>query len=335
LSKTRVRPKPQEPALLEDTQRLLAEAEALLGGPLVVYWNNKNGSITSDDAEAFRSLFLGRPPVETLHLSLTSTGGSGEASLRIAAALRQHCQRLVVHVPVRAESAATMLALAADEIRMAPCANLGPVDTTTRHALGPVGHNGDRVGVGMDELTRIVALWRQEQGKDGTATNPYQALYPHLHPLVIGAVDRAASLSLRICDSLLAYHEPNAARREAVANGLVSGFPSHGYPILLPEAQRIGIKAVPMDPALDRVLTALYRCHVHVGSTRRTDVDERRHHERSIPALLEAQGRVVFYGIDADWVLDGDGPKWRDINADNGWRIWDAGEPEPMPLAID
>lgn len=326
-------PTPPQPTPLDATQPLLREAEALLGGPLVTYWNNNGGALTRDDAEAFRALLAGQPVAETLHFALTSTGGSGEATLRIAAVLRQHCRRLVVHVPVRAESAATMLALAADEVRLAAWANLGPVDTSIRHPMGPASSNGERVAIGQDELARIVALWRSENGHG--ACNPYQALYQFIHPLAIGAVDRATSLSMRICDALMAYHEPDQERRQAVAAALVSGFPSHGYPILLPEAQRIGIKVQAMDPAVERILTEIYREHVRLGRHRRKDQDERHHHDNALPAMLERVGRQVFFAIDADYVREGGDGQWLEINADNGWYIWDHGQPGPLPLAIE
>ena len=112
-----------------ETQCLFNRAEKILGGQLITYWNSANGTIAQDDAEAIRALLSEAPIVDNLFLCLTSTGGSGMATVRIANLLRRRCKRLVVLVPARAESAATMLALAADEIHLAPHANLSPVDT--------------------------------------------------------------------------------------------------------------------------------------------------------------------------------------------------------------
>ena len=36
--------------------------------------------------------------------------------------------------------------------------------------------------------------------------NPYAPLFDHVHPLVIGAVDRASALSTRICAEILSFH---------------------------------------------------------------------------------------------------------------------------------
>ena len=96
---------------------------------MITYWNSRNGEICDEDAEALRVLLSTMPFTKRLFLCLTSTGGNGLASLRIANLLRKHCESLVVLVPTCAASAATMIALAADEIWLAPHANLSPVDT--------------------------------------------------------------------------------------------------------------------------------------------------------------------------------------------------------------
>jgi len=146
---------------LSETQRVLKQAEKLLGGPLITYWNSRNGEIGNDDTEALRTLLWEMPTAKRLFFCLTSNGGNGLASLRIANLLRRRCESLVVLVPKYAASAATMIALAADEIRLAPQANLSSVDTKIHHALAPVNQTNDQVGVGQDELTRIVSLWRK------------------------------------------------------------------------------------------------------------------------------------------------------------------------------
>jgi hypothetical protein len=57
--------------------------------------------------------------------------------------------------------------------------------------------DNDRVSVSQDELQRVVKLWQSEADKE--ASNPYQSLFPYVHPLVVGAVDRASALSTKLC----------------------------------------------------------------------------------------------------------------------------------------
>jgi hypothetical protein len=68
---------------LAETQRLFIRAEKILGGQLITYWNSANGTIAQDDAEAIRALLSEAPIVDNLFLCLTSTGGSGMATVRM------------------------------------------------------------------------------------------------------------------------------------------------------------------------------------------------------------------------------------------------------------
>ncbi len=155
---------------------------------------------------------------EVIYLFLKSSGGSGQVSLRLVNLLRQHCRRLVALVPLECASAATMVALGADQILMGPTAYLTAVDTSLNHSLSPVDRDNDRVGVSLDELQRVIRLWRDQQGE--VPENAYKSLFQYVHPLVIGAVDRAESLSIMLCRELLAYHVADEAKAEAIAGAL-------------------------------------------------------------------------------------------------------------------
>jgi hypothetical protein len=129
--------------------------------------------------------------------------------------LRQFARHLTVLAPLECQSAATMLALGADEIRMGPLAHLSAVDTALTHDLSPIDRDNDRVSVSKDELQRVVRLWQKEmKEQDG---NPYQALFPYVHPLVIGSVDRSSALSTKLCAEILSYHMRTLERRERSA----------------------------------------------------------------------------------------------------------------------
>ena len=75
---------------------------------------------------------------DTIHLFIKSDGGNGQASLRLVNLLRQYCNRLVALAPLECASAATMIALGADEIMMGPMAFLTSVDTSLTHDLSPI-----------------------------------------------------------------------------------------------------------------------------------------------------------------------------------------------------
>lgn len=81
------------------------------------------------DGVTFLSDLLQHPDrSRDLHLMLRSEGGEAEVAVRLARLVQAACARFVVVVPDIAKSAATIFALGADEIVMAPPSDLGPID---------------------------------------------------------------------------------------------------------------------------------------------------------------------------------------------------------------
>src|SRR3972149_802369 len=210
----------QPPILFDKTQAIIKQLNSLLGGTLVTYWNNPRGSICHDDVVALYELLEKLGKSENIYLFIKSGGGNGQSSLRLVNLLRQYCDRLVALVPLECASAATMIALGANEILMGPMAYLTAVDTSLTHSLSPIDRDNERVSVSLDELTRVVRLWQAQRTDSDSRENPYQQLFQHVHPLVIGAVDRAESLSIMLCKELLAYHISDDKEGDRIANAL-------------------------------------------------------------------------------------------------------------------
>lgn len=311
-------PVKQPPTRFKQTQQLLHRLEAGLGGRLITYWNNARGSVCHSDVIAFYELLQGTGHHGKLFLFLKSDGGNGQASLRIVNLIRRHCKKLIVLVPLECASAATMIAIGADEIQMGPMAYLTAVDTSLTHDLSPIDRDNDRVRVSLDELKRVVRLWRGE--KENRETNPYHALFQHVHPLVIGAVDRADSLSIMLCKELLSYHIPNPKKADKIADTLNSRYPSHSYPILLEEAQRIGLNAKPLAQPINDMLSELNEFYSEMGQKATTDFSEIRSHGNEILNILEMRDRLVYFKQDKDWFYRAEERRWITMNDKSGWR---------------
>jgi hypothetical protein len=192
------------------------------------------------------------------------------------------------------------------------------VDTSLTHDLSPIDRDNDRVSVSNDELLRVIRLWT-EQAKNSTA-NPYEALFPYVHPLVIGAVDRSSALSTRICEEILSYHIDDAAKAREISNTLNSGYPSHSYPITLREARRIGLNVEPMDDGVSAMLSELNEIYSEIGQSASTDFDERHSHDNSILNILEASGLLIYFQLDKDWHYRSEERRWVALNEKSGWR---------------
>lgn len=305
------------PVLLHATQRIVAKAEKLLDAPLLAYWSSSNGSVCHNDVAAFFEVLKHVGVQKKLYLFIKSSGGNGQASLRIVNLLRRYTDKLIVLVPLECASAATMMALGADEIRMGPLAYLTAVDTSLTHDLSPVDRNNYLVSVSQDELNRVLRLWRESAPQGDT--NPYKSLYEHIHPLVFGAIDRSSSLSIKICEEILSYHLKDAKERERISKHLNSAYPSHGYPILLREAQRVGLHVKPLDEQLNDLLIDLNELYSEMGQRALTDYDELNYHDHEILNIIEGRGMAFNYQNDKDWHYRKEERRWVPMNDQSAW----------------
>jgi hypothetical protein len=306
------------PVLFSETQKIISALEQRLDCTVIAYWDAPNGSVCQDDVLTFYALLrhLGRQ--KRLALYIKSDGGTGMASLRIVHLLRQYCDHVTVMVPLNCVSAATMIALGADEIRMGPLAFLSAVDTSLTHDLSPVDINNSRVSVSLDELSRILNLWRKESRGEGA--NPYTAIFNHIHPLVIGAVDRSSSLSIRLCKEILSYHLKDQKTAERISKALNSDYPWHSYPITIKEAKRVGLNAVPLDQDVNDTLLELHELYSEMGQRALTDYDERNYHDNEILNIIEGRGLQLFYQADKDWHYRTEERRWISMNDNSSWR---------------
>lgn len=306
------------PVLFAKTQGIVEKIEKMLGAPLITYWNSSNGSICSNDVIGLYGVLKGIGRVDRLVMFIKSTGGFGEASLRMVHLLRQATRELSVLIPLECESAATMLALGADQIFMGPLAQLSAVDTSLTHDLSPIDRDNDRVKVSQDELSRVVRLWREQAGSE--KDNPYESLYGHVHPLVIGAVDRASALSTRLCIDILSYHMDDRKKAQEISNALNASYPSHSYPITIREAQRIGLDVKPLDEGINGLLLELNEVYSEMGQKASTDFDEGNSHDASILNILEGRGLQIFFQNDKDWHYRNEERRWVTLNDNSCWR---------------
>jgi len=313
-----LRPAPasRAPVLTKETQDVFARFEKEMGLPLLAYWTSSGGSICQNDVMAMAQLLDTRKHGSAVGLFLKSDGGNPEAALRLVHLLRNRFSRVVLFAPFECASAATMVALGANEIHMGPTSYLTAVDTSLKHQLSPVDSRNEIVSVSQDEVSRILRLWKEQRTKG----NPYPEVYRYLHPLVIGALDRSSSLSIRICQELLSYHMTSPRKAEAISRALNSSYPSHSYPITAREARKLGLNVKDMgakESALLRELNALYS---HMANPILTDYDQENHHNHEICNILEIRGRQIYYQVDKDWHYRKEERRWIATNDKSGWQ---------------
>ena len=107
-----------------DRQGLILQYEAKYSCCLIVVID----AIFPASVTLFEDLIYDADPGIDLHLLLYSPGGDGETAVRLVRAAQARCRELTVIVPDIAKSAATLLAMGAHHILMAPASDLGPID---------------------------------------------------------------------------------------------------------------------------------------------------------------------------------------------------------------
>ncbi|RMD78534.1 MAG: hypothetical protein D6809_05620 [Gammaproteobacteria bacterium] len=208
------------------------ETMRLLGFPVMRY-------ISVDDSEAvLRAIHL-TDPETPVDLVLHTPGGLVLASLQIARALRQRKGKVTVFVPHYAMSGGTLIALAADEIVMAPHAVLGPVDPQ------------------LGELPAASLLKAVEQKEPKDLED---------RTLVLADVARKAVDQVReAVEELLEGRMPPERARE-VARLMSTGTWTHDYPITYRHAKELGLPVSDQIPEAVLELMALYPQPVQAAS---------------------------------------------------------------------
>jgi ClpP class serine protease len=193
------------------------ETMSLLGFPLARF-------ITIEDSEeVLRAIQMTDLDVP-IDLILHTPGGLVLASEQIANALIAHRAKVTVFVPHYAMSGGTLLALAADEIVMAPHAVLGPLDPQV----------GQFPAV---SILRAVAR-KEASGKDIDDQT-----------LILADVAEKAQRQVHaLVERVLVGNGWERARAAVVAGTLTDGRWTHDYPITVDEAREMGLPVTTAVP---------------------------------------------------------------------------------------
>ncbi|HVZ37323.1 MAG TPA: hypothetical protein VG963_33105, partial [Polyangiaceae bacterium] len=142
---------------------------------------------------------------------------------------------------------------------------------------------------------------------------------PFVHPLVVGAVDRASSLSIRLCREILSYHTRDLETAERISQVLNAAYPSHDYPITLREAERIGLNVHALEPELNDLLLELHGVYSEMGQKAVTDFDEHNYHNNEIASIIERSGVMFHYQMEKDWHYRKEERRWTALNDNSCW----------------
>jgi hypothetical protein len=97
-------------------------------GPNGVIAHLSHATLSCTEIPVLGNILLNIGDVKILNLILCSPGGDGVVVEKFVSLCRSQCKKFRVFIPYEAKSAATLIALGADEIVMGPQSEIGPID---------------------------------------------------------------------------------------------------------------------------------------------------------------------------------------------------------------
>ena len=188
-----------------------------------------NSSIDSTDLDqVFTSLTqLNRDRSKDVVLLLLTRGGAIEPAYQISKLCKSFAaKRFIAVVPRFAKSAATLIALGADEIHMGPLGELGPIDPQL---------TGGLPALAVSQALKTIAALAQEF--PGSAEMFARYLRMALKVEQIGYCDRISESAVQYAVRLLSTKHALPKDAELVAKELVHEYKDHGFVIEIEEAR--------------------------------------------------------------------------------------------------
>ncbi len=159
--------------------------------------SNIHASIASDIIPIIHDhiLSFNEKEQEKIDLFIYSRGGDSNVPWTLVSMIREYCKKgyFSLLVPFRAHSAATVIALGADEIIMTKKGELGPIDATLISGpYNPVdGQSRQRLPLSVEDVTGYFSLLKRFGcERPDEIMSGMKELSNKVHPLALGSVNR-------------------------------------------------------------------------------------------------------------------------------------------------
>ena len=203
------------------------------------------------------------PTTEALDLMLVSDGGDPTVAWRIVSLIRERVKTFAVLLPQAAYSAATLIALGADEIVMHPHGNLGPVDPQIQTIRKDEHGKESQIGFGAEDLSSFLRFTRESVGltDQDRLAQMFELFCKEVGSVQIGVAARSSQLSMTMGEKLLMMHMTDSDQSQkaaTIAESLNKNFFHHGYPVSRSEAKEIGLKIADANSEVEDLLWTMW-----------------------------------------------------------------------------
>ena len=241
-----------------ERKNIYEKIERIRKRPLIAYVTSirpgQNVQMATDIIPFFIKQINQIQDADSIDILILSNGGDPIVSWRIISILREKFKHVGVLVPYTAYSAATLLALGADEIIMHPYANLGPLDPQ----LSFPDASGKQKTVGYEDINKYIDFVKDISNEPSVLINALDKLTKELSPTLIGFAKRSSSLGLTMCEKLLETHMTDKNKINTIINSLHNNYYHHGYPLSRKEAEKLGLPITKSNHEIEELLWQLY-----------------------------------------------------------------------------
>lgn len=197
---------------------------------------------------------------DAIDLLIVSEGGDPTVAWRIVSLIREQVRSFNVLIPQAAYSAATLIALGADEIVMHPHGNLGPTDP---QISGPSKDGTGSINFGSEDLGAFLKFAKEEVGlsDQGHLLKVLTMFCDQVGAVPLGVAARSSQLSISMGEKLLRLHmNKDSQQQEArvIAEKLTKDFFHHGYPVNRTEAGQIGLKIAGSNKKVESLMWKIW-----------------------------------------------------------------------------
>ncbi len=257
-----------------DKKQLIQQIEGIRKSRVITYLTSDrqgpiNARVAMDIIPVISKQLQTIRKTENIDLFLYSAGGDTMVPWRLVSMIREYCNKFSVLAPYKAHSAATMIALGADEIVMSDLSELSPIDPSTANVFNPTdpANPQNKIPISVEDVMAYFDLAKNKFGIKNDEElsrifNKFVESNPQIHPLALGNVNRIHNLIRVLAKRLLKSHKSPMKddEIEKIVDYFTEKLYSHQYFIGRKEAKEdLGLKTVNFaDNLLSKAMTDLY-----------------------------------------------------------------------------
>jgi len=239
-----------------------------------------------------------KKPFKKLAVLIQSQGGFLDGSKKYIDVLREYADEIYAIIPLSAKSAATGIALGADEIIMTSVAELGPLDPIIQHPTNPNLRVPARSV--RDFFSFIKKNNVKEQDSPLIPDMIVQQLSKQLDPYLVGAYEGALQYSIWFAKRYLEKYSMKG-RSEAEISYTVSmlteGYSNHSHPISYQDAAedlKLNVKKAASSVAeASKLLLQIYIQYMRLNNHIKLHGCREQSYQKTVNLLLAEQGQNI------------------------------------------